>query len=161
MQVTGRRAKKELVRFACRMPPRVCFEARKAQLELDGLNACLRHSFVEVLHTGAIVHFLRRVKFHFTTVHENRPHMTEIKIGILECQCLARRTVDRITLTGEIAAGQRRRNAAHYGIEKSWTRNDGYRKWCGHCSGTNASSYSMRGPSPRRIIISWIRPVQD
>jgi hypothetical protein len=54
--------------------------------------------------------------------------MAEIEIGILDRQCLARCATDQATLTGEVAAWQRRRNAARCGIEWMFTRKDADRK---------------------------------
>jgi len=95
---------------------------------LDNLNTHLLSSFEEVLGKEAAASILRRIQFHYTPVHASWLNMAEIEIGVLERQCLARCAADPTTLTSEVAAWQRRRNAAQCGIEWTFTRRDADRK---------------------------------
>ena len=61
---------------------------------------------------------LERLEFHYTPKHASWLNMVEIEIGVLKGQCLDRRIDDRVELEREIAAWQRRRNAA--GARVTW-----------------------------------------
>ena len=61
---------------------------------------------------------LERLEFHYTPKHASWLNMVEIDIGVLKGQCLDRRIDDRVELEREIAAWQRRRNAA--GARVKW-----------------------------------------
>ena len=59
-------------------------------------------------------------------------NMAEIEIGVLQRQCLARCAAEQTALAAEVAAWQRRRNAARCGIEWTFTRRDADRKLSRH-----------------------------
>ena len=59
-----------------------------------------------------------RLEFHYTPKHASWPNMVEIEIGVLKGQCLDRRIDHPAALAREIAAWQRRRNAA--GARVTW-----------------------------------------
>jgi transposase len=61
---------------------------------------------------------LRRLEFHYTPKHASWLNMVEIEIGVLKGQCLDRRIDNRTQLEREVAAWQRRRNAA--GARVNW-----------------------------------------
>jgi len=128
VQVTERRTKEDFVGFVCRMLRRGYSDVRKVHLVLDHLNTHLPSSFVEVLGKEATSSILRRIQFHYIPVHASWLNMAKIEIGILERQCLARCAANQATLTAEVAAWQRRRNAAECGIEWTFTRKDADRK---------------------------------
>jgi DDE superfamily endonuclease len=127
-EVTARRTKADFVGFVCRMLRRGYSRVRKVHLVLDNLNTHLRSSFEEVLGIKAAASVLRRIEFHYTPCHTSCLNMAEIEIGILDRQCLARCAADPATLTVDVAAWQRRRNAARCGIEWTFTRRDADRK---------------------------------
>src|SRR5262245_2506725 len=127
-QVTARRTKVDFVGFVCRMLRKGYSRARKVHLVLDNLNTHLRESFEEVLGMKTAAALLRRVQFHYTPHHASWLNMAEIEIGVLQRQCLARCTAEQTTLATEVAAWQRRRNAARCGIEWTFTRRDADRK---------------------------------
>jgi len=56
----------------------------------------------------------------------------EIEIGVLQRQCSSRCAGEQAILTTEVAAWQRRRNAARCGIEWTFTRRDSDRKLSRH-----------------------------
>jgi len=131
-QVTARRTKVDFVGFVCRMLRSGYAQARKVHLVLDNLNTHLRASFDEVLGVKTAAALLRRVQFHYTPHHASWLNMAEIEIGILQRQCLARCAAEQMTLATEVAAWQRRRNAARSGIEWTFTCRDADRKLRGH-----------------------------
>ena len=61
---------------------------------------------------------LERLEFHYTPKHASWLNMVEIEIGVLKGQCLDRRIDNHEELEREIAAWQRRRNAA--GARVKW-----------------------------------------
>jgi hypothetical protein len=132
VEVTARRTKADFVDFVGRLLKAVYARANKVHLVLDNLNTHFRSSFEEVLGHKAAAVLLRRIEFHYTPKHASWLNMAEIEIGILERQCLGRRLKDRATITLEVAAWQRRRNAAHCGIAWSFTRQDADRKLSRH-----------------------------
>jgi hypothetical protein len=131
-QVTARRTKVDFVAFVCRMLRRGYSHVRKVHLVLDNLNTHLRESFEEVLGVKTAVTVLRRIEFHYTPKHASWLNMAEIEIGVLQRQCLARCTAEQAILATEVAAWQRRRNAARCGIDWTFTRRDADRKLSRH-----------------------------
>ncbi len=131
-QVTARRTKVDFVAFVCRMLRRGYSQVRKVHLVLDNLNTHLRESFEEVLGVKTAVTVLRRIEFHYTPKHASWLNMAEIEIGVLQRQCLARCTAVQTILATEVAAWQRRRNAARCGIDWTFTRRDADRKLSRH-----------------------------
>jgi len=127
-QVTTRRTKVDFVAFVCRLLHRGYSQARKVHLVLDNLNTHLPTSFEEVLGINTAAKLLRRIEFHYTPKHASWLNMAEIEIGVLQRQCLARCASEQTTLATEVAAWQRRRNAARCGIEWTFTRRDADRK---------------------------------
>ena len=128
VEVTQRRTKVDFVSFVRGLLENGYARARKVHLVLDNLNTHFRCTFEEVLGPSAARALLRRVEFHYTPKHASWLNMAEIEIGILERQCLGRRLKDKATITFEVAAWQRRRNAEGCGIEWNFTRQDADRK---------------------------------
>jgi DDE superfamily endonuclease len=131
-QVTARRTKVDFVAFVCRLLRSAYSHVRKVHLVLDNLNTHVRESFEEVLGVSTAVTVLRRIEFHYTPKHASWLNMAEIEIGVLQRQCLARCAAQQATLATEVAAWQRRRNAARCGIEWTFTRRDADRKLSRH-----------------------------
>jgi hypothetical protein len=131
-QVTARRTKVDFVGFVCRLLHRGYSQARKVHLVLDNLNTHMRTSFEEVLGVKTAATLLSRIEFHYTPTHASWLNMAEIEIGVLQRQCLARCDAEQNTLATEVAAWQRRRNAARCGIEWTFTRRDADRKLSRH-----------------------------
>lgn len=132
IQITQRRTKPEFVAFVRHLLERTYASARKIHLVLDNLNTHFRASFEDVLGRVAAAALLRRVEFHYTPTHASWLNMAEIEIGILDRQCLGRRLMDRTTVSREVGAWQRRRNAQRNGIDWTFTRQDADRKLSRH-----------------------------
>ncbi len=64
---------------------------------------------------------LKRLQFHHTPKHASWLNMVEIEIGVLRGQCLDRRIDDKVKLVSEIAAWERKRNAANAKIKWMFT----------------------------------------
>lgn len=127
-QVTARRTKTDFVAFVCHLLRSGYAHVRQVHLVLDNLNTHMRESFEEVLGVKSAATLLSRIQFHYTPKHASWLNMAEIEIGILQRQCLARCAAESAALTVEVAAWQRRRNAARCGIEWRFTRRDADRK---------------------------------
>lgn len=132
VEVTERRTQADFVSFVQGLLESVYVPARKVHLVLDNLNTHFPSSFEAVLGQSTAAALLRRVEFHHTPKHASWLNMAEIEIGILERQCLGRRLVDRATVTREVDAWQRRRNAERRGIEWKFRRQDADRKLGSH-----------------------------
>jgi hypothetical protein len=128
VQVTARRTKVDFVAFVCRLLRSGYNRVRKVHLVLDNLNTHMRESFEEVLGIKHAATLLRRIEFHYTPTHASWLNMAEIEIGVLQRQCLARCAAEPSALANEVAAWQRRRNAARCGIDWTFTRQDADRK---------------------------------
>jgi len=131
-QVTARRTKVDFVAFVCRMLHGGYSQVRKVHLVLDNLNTHMKDSFEEVLGVKVAAKLLRRIEFHYTPKHASWLNMAEIEIGVLQRQCLARCAAEKAILTAEVAAWQKRRNAARCGIEWTFTRRDADQKLSRH-----------------------------
>ncbi len=133
VQGTERRTKTNFVGFVLRLLRRGYARARKVHLVLDNLNTHFRGSFEEVLGANTVASLLSRIEFHYAPKHASWLNMAEIEIGILSRQCLARcGSGEQNVLAAEVAAWQKRRNAAQYGIEWTFTRRDADRKMSCH-----------------------------
>jgi transposase len=85
---------------------------------LDNLSTHSAAALYETFPPDEARRILRRVEFHFVPKHASWLNMVEIEIGVLVGQCLDRRIADMGTLTAEIAAWTRTRNAA--GAKVRW-----------------------------------------
>ena len=128
VQVTARCAKPDFVRFAHHLIEVVYRFAHRVHLVMDNLNTHFRSCFEEVLGVRAAQRLLRRVEFHYTPKDSSWLNMAEIEIGVLTRQCLDRRMPDLRTVTREVGAWQKRRNADRRTIQWSFTRQDADRK---------------------------------
>jgi hypothetical protein len=130
--VTTHRGKADFVAFARKLLEGVYRSARRIHLVLDNLNTHFRKCFEDVLGVKAARKLLRRVQFHYTPKHASWLNMAEIEIGVLTRQCLDQRVADQATLSRQVVAWQRRRNAQRRGIEWAFTRQDADRKMSRH-----------------------------
>lgn len=109
--VTKRRTK---IDFANQMKELVDVDYPDADLVrvvLDNLNTHTAASLYEAFHPAEARRILRKIEFHFTPKHASWLNMVEIEIGVLSQQCLDRRIPDIETLTKEVGAWERQRNA--------------------------------------------------
>lgn len=155
-QVTARRTKVDFVAFVCRMLRSGYSRVRKVHLVLDNLNTHVRESFDEVLGVTTAATLLRRIEFHYRPKHASWLNMAEIEIGVLQRQCLARCAAEHTILATEVAAWQRRRNAARCSRFRHFGRRCGaLDAYCGRISACTFSEHTealrqsvvvLRGP---------------
>ena len=84
----------------------------------DNLSTHTPGSLYETFPAAEAHRILERLEFHYTPKHASWLNMVEIEIGVLKGQCLDRRIDNPEELAREIAAWQRRRNAA--GARVKW-----------------------------------------
>ncbi len=97
-------------------------------LVLDNLSTHTPAALYEAFPPAEARRLCSRLEFHFVPKHASWLNMVEIEIGILSSQCLDRRIPDLPTLTDEVDAWTRARNAAGarvrwmFGIEQARTK---------------------------------------
>ena len=99
-------------------------EAKKITLVMDNLNTHTGASLYQAFEPHEARRLLERLDIHYTPKHGSWLNMAEIELGIISRQCLNRRIGDRETLSMEVAAWQKRRNAADAKIDWRFTTED-------------------------------------
>ena len=99
-------------------------EAKKITLVMDNLNTHTGASLYQALKPHEARRLLERLDIHYTPKHGSWLNMAEIELGIISRQCLNRRIGDRETLSTEVAAWEKRRNAADAKIDWRFTTED-------------------------------------
>lgn len=92
--------------------------ADRIRVVLDNLSTHRPKNLYEAFPPDEARRILRRLEFHYTPKHASWLNMVEIEISVLSNQCLSRRIPDAPTLSREIAAWERQRNAA--GARVKW-----------------------------------------
>jgi len=119
--VTAQRTKRD---FALQMRQVVDVDysdADRVRVVLDNLNTHGPASLYEAFAPAEARRLLRRLEFHYTPKHASWLNMVEIEIGVLRGQCLDRRIDNPKRLRREIAAWERKRNAARSRIKWMFT----------------------------------------
>jgi transposase len=96
-------------------------DANRIRVVLDNLSAHSAGALYQAFAPEEARRILDRIEFHFTPKHASWLNMVEIEIGVMVAQCLDRRIPDKTTLTSEIAAWERRRNAEKARIKWMFT----------------------------------------
>jgi len=99
-------------------------DAAKIVLVMDNLNIHSPASLYEAFPPAEAKRLADRFEIHHTPKHGSWLNMAEIELGILQRQCLDRRLGDQATLTSEVAAWVRARNAAVRRIDWRFTTAD-------------------------------------
>ena len=119
--VTARRTKLD---FAAQMRALVDErypEAAVVRVVLDNLNTHTPASLYEAFPPAEARRILRRLEFHHTPKHASWLNQAEVEFSVLAGQCLDRRIPDTATLTQEVAAWERDRNAAKATVDWRFT----------------------------------------
>jgi transposase len=96
-------------------------DAKTIRVVLDNLSAHSAGALYQAFEPAEARRILSKLEFHFTPKHASWLNMVEIEIGVMVGQCLDRRIPDKETLTAEIVAWERRRNAAKERIQWMFT----------------------------------------
>src|ERR1700733_14275140 len=95
--------------------------AELIRVVMDNLSTHNPGALYETFPAPKAHRILQRLEFHYTPKHASWLNMVEIEIGVLRGQCLDRRIGERETLTAEIEAWQRQRNASGARIKWRFT----------------------------------------
>jgi len=98
--------------------------AEKIVLVQDNLNTHKLASLYEAFPPEEARRLIDKLEVHYTPKHGSWLNMAEIELGVLRRQCLDRRLPDFATLTGEVAAWQRDRNAEQVRVDWQFTTAD-------------------------------------
>jgi transposase len=93
-------------------------EAERVRVVLDNLSTHSPAALYQRFAPAEARRILTRLEFHHTPKHASWLNMVEIEIGVMVSQCLDRRIPDMAMLVAEVAAWQKRRNAA--GAQIHW-----------------------------------------
>lgn len=96
-------------------------DASVIRVVMDNLNTHRAKNLYQAFPPAEARRILRRLEFHFTPKHASWLNMVEIEISVLSRQCLNRRIPDAETLTREVAAWQRKRDASGARIKWMFT----------------------------------------
>jgi hypothetical protein len=121
MKVTERRT---AIDFAVCMRELAEIHYPKAELirvVLDNLSTHSVGAFYQAFPAEHARRLLRRIEFHYVPKHASWLNMVEIEIGVLSSQCLDRRIESRQLLVAEVAAWEKKRNAARARVNWSFT----------------------------------------
>ncbi len=91
---------------------------------MDNLNTHTGASLYESFEPQEARRLLDRLDIHYTPKHVSWLNMAEIELGILTRQCLNRRIPDKATLSAEVAAWEKRRNATRSKVDWRFTTAD-------------------------------------
>jgi hypothetical protein len=91
---------------------------------MDNLNMHKPASLYEAFAPAKARRLIERLEMHYTPKHGSWLNMAETELSVLATQCLDRRIPDPITLTQEVAAWERQRNAAKCRVDWRFTTPD-------------------------------------
>jgi transposase len=118
VEVTERRTAVDFAKFLKRLLDEVYPDAARVVLVTDNLNTHCTGSLYEAFDPAEALRLARRIEWHYTPKHGSWLNVAEIELSVLARQCLERRIPDAETLKREVAAWQRRRNAA--AVKADW-----------------------------------------
>jgi len=98
--------------------------AERIVLVLDNLNTHTPGSLYEAFPPAEAKRLADKLEIHYTPKHGSWLNIAEIELSALSRQCLDRRLPDKATLTAEVQAWQKRRNAASTTVDWRFTTAD-------------------------------------
>lgn len=99
-------------------------QAEKIVLVMDNLNTHKLASLYEAFAPAEARRLMERLELHYTPKHGSWLNMAETELSVLATQCLDRRIPNPLILTQEVAAWERRRNAAKCRVDWRFTTQD-------------------------------------
>ena len=99
-------------------------QADKIVLVMDNLNTHKLASLYEAFTPTEARRLMERLELHYTPKHGSWLNMAETELSVLATQCLNRRIPNSRTLTQEVAAWERQRNAAQCRVNWRFTTPD-------------------------------------
>ena len=122
--VTERRTATDYAHAVQHLVDEVHPHAEKIVLVQDNLNTHKPASLYDAFPPEEARRLIEKLEVHDTPKHGSWLNMAETELGILSRQCLDRRLPDRATLTAEVAAWERDRNAAQCRVDWQFTTTD-------------------------------------
>lgn len=124
VEATERKTAVDFARFLKRVSEEWYADAERIVLVCDNLNthtpACLYEAFEPV----EARRLAERFEWHHTPKHGSWLNVAEIELSVMARQCLDRRIADIATLTQEVAAWEKTRNAAVVKVDWQFTTAD-------------------------------------
>ena len=99
-------------------------EADHIVLVMDNLNTHTPAALYEAFPPAEAKRLADKLELHYTPKHGSWLNIAEIELSVLSRQCLDRRVPDFATLQAEVAAWQKRRNAAGGAVNWHFTTED-------------------------------------
>ncbi len=124
VQVTARRTKVDWAHAIRELVELYYPDAERIVLVLDNLNTHSPASLYQAFPPAEARRLAERLEIHYTPKHGSWLNVAEIELSVLARQCLDRRIADVATLTAEVAAWERERNATGKGVDWRFTTDD-------------------------------------
>ncbi len=99
-------------------------DAARIVLVMDNLNTHSHASLYERFAPAKAKRLIDKLEMHHRPKHGSWLNMAEIELSVLSCTCLDRRIADVATLQVEVAAWEKRRNAAAVKVDWRFTSHD-------------------------------------
>ena len=124
VQVTDRRTKVDWAHAMRDLSDLDYPDAEVIVVVLDNLNTHSPASFYEAFEPEEAHRLANRFEFHYTPKHGSWLNIAEIELSALGRQCLARRIPDKTSLTSEVDAWEKNRNASVVKVHWRFTTAD-------------------------------------
>tara|TARA_Y100000310_G_C20553962_1_gene749574 strand:+ start:575 stop:1192 length:618 start_codon:yes stop_codon:yes gene_type:complete len=124
VQVTPHRTAKDFAHQMKWLVDEPYRDATVVRVVLDNLNTHRIASLYKTFKPAEARRIARRLEFHHTPVHGSWLNMAELEFSVFVRECLKQRIPDRQTLSREVAALERERNAAEAKVSWRFTAHD-------------------------------------
>jgi DDE superfamily endonuclease len=124
VEVTQRKTAVDFARFLQVISDELYPDCEKVVLVCDNLNTHAPASLYEAFEPAEARRLAERFEWHHTPKHGSWLNVAECELSVVARQCLDRRIPDRETLTREVAAWERARNAAPVKVDWQFTTAD-------------------------------------
>jgi hypothetical protein len=124
VEVTERKTAVDFARFLRVVSDELYPGAEKVVLVCDNLNTHAPASLYEAFEPSEARRLAERFEWHHTPKHGSWLNVAECELSVVARQCLDRRIPDMGTLTREVAAWERARNAAAVKVDWQFTTAD-------------------------------------
>jgi hypothetical protein len=124
VEVTQRKTAVDFARFLRVVSDELYPDCEKVVLVCDNLNTHTKASLYEAFEPAEARRLAERFEWHHTPKHGSWLNVAECELSVVARQCLDRRIPDLETLTREVAAWERARNAAQVKVDWQFTTAD-------------------------------------
>ena len=124
VEVTDRRTAVDFAQVIKMLVDEQFPDAEKIVLVLDNLNTHTPASLYQAFAPAEAKRLADKLEVHYTPKHGSWLNMAEIELSVLASQCLAERMDNKACVTEQVAAWEKRRNAAQSRIDWRFTTAD-------------------------------------